>query len=119
MSTESAAGTQDIVDLSYEEARDELVSIVSRIEGGSASLEESMTLWERGEALAAHCKAKLDQAQVQLDRGTAGAGGASAGADGAAGDDSGEGDSDGDDSVEDDSVGDTSDDSTEGNDADG
>lgn len=68
MSTESAAGTQDIADLSYEEARDELVSIVSRIEGGSASLEESMTLWERGEALAAHCKAKLDQAQVQLDR---------------------------------------------------
>ena len=65
MSTESAAGTQDIVDLSYEEARDELVSIVSRIEGGSASLEESMTLWERGEALAAHCKAKLDQAQEQ------------------------------------------------------
>lgn len=72
MSTESTAGTESVADLSYEQARDELVAIVARIEGGSASLEESMALWERGEALAAHCKAKLDQAQEQLDRGAAG-----------------------------------------------
>ncbi|WP_109472136.1 exodeoxyribonuclease VII small subunit [Ornithinimicrobium cavernae] len=69
MSSDSTAGTPPVADLSYEEARDELVAIVSRIEGGSASLEESMELWERGEALAAHCQAKLDQAQEQLDRG--------------------------------------------------
>lgn len=68
MSTEHQ-GTDDIADLSYEEARDELVAIVARIEGGNASLEESMDLWARGEALAAHCQAKLDQAQEQLDRG--------------------------------------------------
>lgn len=72
MSTESTAGTESVADLSYEQARDELVAIVARIEGGSASLEESMTLWERGEALAAHCKARLDQAQEQLDRGATG-----------------------------------------------
>lgn len=72
-STEDSASTEGIADLSYEEARDELVAIVSRIEGGSASLEESMELWERGEALATHCQAKLDQAQDQLDRGAAGA----------------------------------------------
>lgn len=71
MSTDSPADTTDIADLSYEDARDELVAIVARIEGGNASLEESMTLWERGEALAAHCQAKLDQAQEQLDRGAA------------------------------------------------
>lgn len=63
----SPAGSTAIADLSYEDARDELVQIVSRIEGGGASLEESMKLWERGESLAAHCKAKLDQAQAQLD----------------------------------------------------
>jgi exodeoxyribonuclease VII small subunit len=71
MSTDPEASTADapaIADLSYEDARDELVRIVARIEGGGASLEESMALWERGEALAAHCEAKLDQAQDQLDR---------------------------------------------------
>ncbi len=56
-----------VADLSYEQARDELVRIVARIEGGAAPLEESMLLWERGEKLAAHCQAKLDQAQSRLD----------------------------------------------------
>lgn len=74
MSADSSQATEEISELSYEDARDELVGIVARIEGGSASLEESMTLWERGEALAAHCKAKLDQAQQQLDRTAPGAG---------------------------------------------
>lgn len=79
MSTDSSQTTRPISELSYEDARDELVAIVARIEGGNASLEESMELWERGEALAAHCKAKLDQAQQQLDR--AAPGGAGDGAD--------------------------------------
>ena len=65
------ADTTAIADLSYEDARDELVQIVARIEGGGASLEESMKLWERGESLAAHCQAKLDQAQAQLEGTTA------------------------------------------------
>lgn len=78
MSTERPADTTDIADLSYEAARDELVAIVARIEGGSVSLEESMALWERGEALAAHCQAKLDQAQDQLDRGASAPGGPTA-----------------------------------------
>lgn len=56
-----------VAELSYEQARDELVRLVARIESGQAPLEESMVLWERGEALAAHCQAKLDQAQAQLD----------------------------------------------------
>ncbi|MGI8947430.1 MAG: exodeoxyribonuclease VII small subunit [Ornithinimicrobium sp.] len=60
-----------VSDLSYEQARDELVRLVARIESGEAPLEESMVLWERGEALAAHCQAKLDQAQSQLDAATA------------------------------------------------
>ncbi|HSP59618.1 MAG TPA: exodeoxyribonuclease VII small subunit [Ornithinimicrobium sp.] len=69
--------------LSYEQARDELVTLVSRIESGQVPLEESMLLWERGEELAAHCQAKLDSAQETLDRATAR--GDSAGQDAASG----------------------------------
>ncbi len=58
----------DTRDLTYEQAREELVTIVARIESGEVPLEESMRLWERGEALAAHCQAKLDTAQEQLDK---------------------------------------------------
>lgn len=66
----SVRAAPDVHDLSYEQARDELVRIVARIESGDAPLEESMTLWERGEALATHCQAKLDQAQTRLDSAT-------------------------------------------------
>lgn len=52
--------------LSYEEARDQLIAIVARLEAGAATLEESMTLWERGEALAAHCQALLDGASQRI-----------------------------------------------------
>lgn len=59
-----------VTDLSYEQARDELVALVARIESGQVPLEEAMLLWERGEALAAHCQTKLDAAQQTLDRAT-------------------------------------------------
>ncbi|HON74005.1 MAG: exodeoxyribonuclease VII small subunit [Dermatophilaceae bacterium] len=62
-----ASALPPVEDLSYEQARDELTSIVARLETGQVSLEESMTLWERGEALAAHCAAALDGAQARLD----------------------------------------------------
>lgn len=51
----------------YEEARDELIAIVARLEGGEPGLEESLTLWERGEHLAAVCQDWLDGAQERLD----------------------------------------------------
>ena len=56
----------DVADLSYEEARAELIDLVARLEGGQAGLEESMKLWQRGEALAAHCEAWLDRAEASL-----------------------------------------------------
>ena len=56
----------DVAALSYEQARDELVDIVARLENGSAGLEESMALWERGEALAAHCGSWLDRAEARI-----------------------------------------------------
>lgn len=55
-----------VADLSYEQARDELVALVSRLEGGQVPLEESMRLWQRGEDLAAHCSSWLDRAEDTL-----------------------------------------------------
>jgi exodeoxyribonuclease VII small subunit len=56
----------DVASLGYEQARDELVDIVARLENGQAGLEESMLLWERAEALAAHCSRWLDRAEERL-----------------------------------------------------
>lgn len=52
--------------LGYQAARDELVRIVQALEGGQAPLEDTLTLWERGEALAARCSQILDGAQSRL-----------------------------------------------------
>lgn len=60
-------GAPGVADLSYEQARDELVAVVSRLEAGGATLEESLALWERGEALAARCQQWLDGARARLD----------------------------------------------------
>jgi exodeoxyribonuclease VII small subunit len=54
-------------ELSYEQARAELASVVERLEAGGATLEESLTLWERGEHLAAVCQRWLDGARQRLD----------------------------------------------------
>ncbi len=53
--------------LTYEQARDELVEVVRRLEAGGTSLEDSLALWERGEALAARCQTWLDGARRRLD----------------------------------------------------
>jgi exodeoxyribonuclease VII small subunit len=53
--------------ISYEAARDELAEVVAQLEGGQASLEESLALWERGEALAKICQEWLDGAKAKLD----------------------------------------------------
>lgn len=52
---------------SYEEAREELVEVVRTLEQGGTSLEESLALWERGEALAKICQEWLDGARRKLD----------------------------------------------------
>jgi exodeoxyribonuclease VII small subunit len=56
-----------VADLSYEAARDELQLVVAQLEAGSVSLEESMTHWERAEALAARCEEQLGGARKKLD----------------------------------------------------
>jgi exodeoxyribonuclease VII small subunit len=54
-------------DLSYEEAREELIEVVRRLETGGTNLEESLALWERGEKLAQICQDWLDGAKKRLD----------------------------------------------------
>ena len=65
-STPQTTDVPDIASLTYEHARDELISIVARLEGGQIGLEDSMALWQRGEALAAHCNTWLDGAEAKL-----------------------------------------------------
>lgn len=52
--------------MAYEQARDELVAIVAKLEAGSVTLEDSLALWERGEALAARCQALLEGARERI-----------------------------------------------------
>jgi exodeoxyribonuclease VII small subunit len=54
-------------ELSYEQARAELATVVERLEAGGVSLEESLALWERGEHLATVCQRWLDGARARLD----------------------------------------------------
>lgn len=51
----------------YEEAREELIDVVRRLETGGITLEESLALWERGESLATTCQDWLDGARRRLD----------------------------------------------------
>lgn len=65
--SESPDSTDDVASLSYEQARDELVRVVSELEQGGASLDQSIALWERGEALARRCEEWLLGAKARLD----------------------------------------------------
>ncbi|MFJ4690079.1 exodeoxyribonuclease VII small subunit [Streptomyces sp. NPDC088766] len=53
--------------LGYEQARDELIEVVRRLEAGGTTLEESLALWERGEELAKVCRRRLEGARARLD----------------------------------------------------
>ena len=66
----------DIKALSFERALKELETIVSRLERGDVELEESITIYERGEALRDHCDRLLKQAEAKVEKLTFGADGA-------------------------------------------
>ena len=53
-------------EIPYEQARDELIEIVQKLETGGTSLEEALALWERGEKLAGICQQWLDGAKERL-----------------------------------------------------
>jgi exodeoxyribonuclease VII small subunit len=55
-------------ELTYEEARDQLIEVVRTLEQGGTSLAESLALWEQGEELAKVCQRALEGAKARLDR---------------------------------------------------
>lgn len=55
-------------ELSFEQARDELVAVVDRLQQGQGTLEESLDLWERGERLAQICEDHLQSARLRIER---------------------------------------------------
>jgi exodeoxyribonuclease VII small subunit len=63
-----AAKHVDIKDLSFEKALKELESIVGRLERGDVELEESINIYERGEALKNHCDRLLKQAEAKVEK---------------------------------------------------
>lgn len=65
MTKRTSAAAKD-TDLTYEQARDELASVVQQLESGGLTLEESLALWERGEELARHCQIWLDAARERV-----------------------------------------------------
>ncbi|GAB3190896.1 exodeoxyribonuclease VII small subunit [Nesterenkonia suensis] len=63
----SGAQLEDIEAMTYEQAREELIAVVTKLETGGAPLEESLALWQRGEALADRCERWLDGASARLE----------------------------------------------------
>lgn len=57
----------EIATFGYERARDELINVVKMLEQGGMDLDESLTLWERGEALAARCEEHLAGARTRVE----------------------------------------------------
>ena len=64
-----AENTQvDVKKLSFERAIEELEGIVKRLEDGKVPLEESVTIYERGEALKRRCEELLRQAEARVEK---------------------------------------------------
>ncbi|MFC8531630.1 exodeoxyribonuclease VII small subunit [Nocardia sp. NPDC057227] len=59
--------TEEIAAFGYERARDELATVVKMLEQGGLDLDESLTLWERGEALANRCEEHLAGARERVE----------------------------------------------------
>lgn len=70
----------NIADLTFEDALRALEDVVRRLESGDVPLDESISLYERGEALRGHCQARLDAAQARIESIVAGADGKATGA---------------------------------------
>ncbi len=76
MSAKPVVQAAAIESLSFELALQELENIVARLEQGEVDLEDSISLYERGQALKTHCESKLRAAESRLEKVVAGAKGA-------------------------------------------
>lgn len=79
MTTVAANTPSDLSALPFEKAMAELETIVARLERGDVALEESIAIYERGEALKAHCETLLKKAEARIETITLGADGKAAG----------------------------------------
>lgn len=70
-----AKGSTDISGLSFEDALRALEDVVRKLESGEVPLDQSIDLYERGEALRKHCQARLDAAQARIEKIVTGAAG--------------------------------------------
>jgi exodeoxyribonuclease VII small subunit len=61
-------GADQIASLSFEDALRALEDVVRRLESGEVPLDQSIALYERGEALRRHCQARLDAAQARIEK---------------------------------------------------
>ncbi|WP_120718245.1 exodeoxyribonuclease VII small subunit [Tsuneonella amylolytica] len=71
-----AEETPDISAMTFEDALRALEDVVRKLEGGEVPLDQSISLYERGEALRKHCQARLDAAQARIEKIVAGPDGA-------------------------------------------
>jgi exodeoxyribonuclease VII small subunit len=71
----SATIAEDISQMSFEQALAALEDIVKQLERGDVPLDQSITLYERGEKLRAACQSRLDAAQARIERIVTGADG--------------------------------------------
>ena len=62
------SGDAAIAQMTFESALAELESIVERLEAGKVDLEESITIYERGEKLKAHCEQLLKKAEARIEK---------------------------------------------------
>jgi exodeoxyribonuclease VII small subunit len=69
----------EIQSMNFEDALRALEEVVRKLESGEVPLDDSITLYERGEQLRAHCQARLDAAQARIERIVAGPDGAAIG----------------------------------------
>jgi exodeoxyribonuclease VII small subunit len=60
--------TEDLSHLTFEEAYAQLEAIVARLEAGDLTLDESVRLYEQGQALARHCNDLLDKAELRVQQ---------------------------------------------------
>lgn len=74
-----AAAKSDIESLSFEDALAQLEKIVAQLESGNAALEDSISLYERGTALKAHCETRLKAAEAKVEKITLSASGEATG----------------------------------------
>ena len=62
------AEASDIAAMNFEKALAELETIVAKLESGKVDLEESIKIYERGEALRKHCESKLAEAEARIEK---------------------------------------------------